>query len=341
MYRSHSRIVSASSDGCLAPGWFLAAYVEAARSLDLEPYRHLRQAGLPARGFEDERVYVPHDRFMDLLRDSARAARRPDFALEVARSLDLRAFGAVGILASALPTLRDALIVLTQHSRHPQRKMYAQLQLHADRGVIRLTPNELAPLACIEARVIAMGVTLRAGQSLIGADWRPRLTTFSHPAPRDVAPYQALFGDVLFGQPFDAITVDGQDLARPIPTANDALARLASAHLETIADRREAPFQDQVQELITVLLPKGLCTVERVAAQLGVDRRTVHRRLGELGVSFSDLVQRRRIAAVEKAVRQLPLAELSRELGFSSVSTFSRWFRQNYGVTASRFRRAA
>jgi AraC-like DNA-binding protein len=340
---SHRRATAFEPDleSCLAPGWFLVAYVEAAKSVDLEPYRHLRQAGLPASGFDDERVFVLHDRFIALLRESERAARRSDFALLVAQALDLRALGPAGILASALPTLKDALATLTQHSRHPQRKMHAQLQTYADRAVIRLLANERAPAPCFEATVIAMGAALRAGQSLVGGDWRPRLTAFSHPAPVDVAPYRAFFGDVVFDQPFDAMTIDAVDLALPIPTANAALARLAGAHLDQLAETRHAPFEHQVLNLISILLPKGLCTVERVARELGVDRRTVHRRLGELGVSFSELVQRRRMAAAERAVREQPLAELSRALGFSGVSAFSRWFRQSYGVTASRFRRAA
>lgn len=339
--RSVAEAPQVSAETCLVPGSYLAAYVDAAKRVDLEPYRHLRQAGMPDSGFDDERVCVPHDRFIALVQGSARVARRPDFALLVAEALDLKALGASGILASAQRTLREALEVLSRHSRNPQRKLGAYLQEFPDRTVLRLTANERSSPLSAEAAVIAMGLALRAGQGLIGDDWRPRLVTFSHAAPRDSAPYRALFGDVLFDQPFDTMTLDAADLDRPIPTANTALARLASAYLDKLTQTRGAPFQDQVLDLISVLLPKGLCTVERVADQLGVDRRTVHRRLGESGVSFSELVQRTRKSQVERELRDQSLAELSRALGFSGVSAFSRWFRQTYGVTATRFRKAA
>ena len=43
----------------------------------------------------------------------------------------------------------------------------------------------------------------------------------------------------------------------------------------------------QVRQLVVMLLGSGSCTIERVAQHLGVDRRTIHRRLASDGQTFS------------------------------------------------------
>jgi len=43
------------------------------------------------------------------------------------------------------------------------------------------------------------------------------------------------------------------------------------------------------------MLPPGVCSVERVAEQLGVDRRTVHRHLEQHGENHSRVVNAMRV----------------------------------------------
>jgi AraC-like DNA-binding protein len=69
----------------------------------------------------------------------------------------------------------------------------------------------------------------------------------------------------------------------------------------------------------------------------------VHRRLTQEGETFSNIViaVRRELAVRFLADPQRNLAEISSLLGFSSISGFSRWHRQQFGHTASSQRTAS
>jgi AraC-like DNA-binding protein len=96
----------------------------------------------------------------------------------------------------------------------------------------------------------------------------------------------------------------------------------------------------RVRALIEALLPTGRCSIVQVARSLGVDRRTLQRRLADSGETFSSLLDAVR---AELAERQVPnprrsLTEIAEELGFSELSAFSRWFRRHFGCSPSEWR---
>jgi AraC-like DNA-binding protein len=90
--------------------------------------------------------------------------------------------------------------------------------------------------------------------------------------------------------------------------------------------KRNASMNTRVRQLIVLLLPHRLCRVEVVAQHLGVDRRTVHRKLDAEGASFSALLEteRRELAQgyIERSDR--PLTEVAALLGSAAPSVFSR-----------------
>ena len=117
-----------------------------------------------------------------------------------------------------------------------------------------------------------------------------------------------------------------------MPTERIAMRRVR----ELLRLRLDASLATQVSDLIRELLPPGACTVERVALHLGVDRRTIHRRLALEGQSFTALVEgrRRELVRAQLGLPGRPLRAVAGALGFSSLSTFSRWYRNAFGGTA-------
>jgi AraC-like DNA-binding protein len=90
------------------------------------------------------------------------------------------------------------------------------------------------------------------------------------------------------------------------------------------------------------LLPDGVCTVERVAQHLGMDRRTLHRRLAAEGLTFSGILDdtRRNMAVSLLSGSDRPLQSVADLLGFSSLSAFAHWFRRKFAQSASAYRAA-
>ena len=86
-----------------------------------------------------------------------------------------------------------------------------------------------------------------------------------------------------------------------------------------------------------MLLPSGLCSVDRVAQHLGMHRRTLNRHLATEGESVKSIINavRAELAQEYLANSKRKLYEVADLLGFSSAGAFSRWFRSQFGKTPS------
>jgi AraC-like DNA-binding protein len=110
--------------------------------------------------------------------------------------------------------------------------------------------------------------------------------------------------------------------------------------LERMTEGRSIDLRDKVGDLILALLPDGLCSVESVARRLGMDRRTLHRRLQAEGTTFSGILDltRQDMAASLLLTSDRPLQGVADLLGFSSLSAFAHWFRRKFGQSARAYR---
>lgn len=88
------------------------------------------------------------------------------------------------------------------------------------------------------------------------------------------------------------------------------------------------------------LIRDPVAPIEVVAKRLGTSVRTLQRRLRGSATTFAEEAQRARLARAMHRMRQpnVTLTSLALELGFSSVQSFGRWFRQQAGATPTRWR---
>ncbi len=103
--------------------------------------------------------------------------------------------------------------------------------------------------------------------------------------------------------------------------------------------RTGAPELAELERLIAVDLQSA--RLAPIARTLGKSERTLQRLLQESGTSFGELVDR---ARQERAVARLQAGDkiehIARDLGFSSASSFSTFFRRRVGTSPGEFRRA-
>jgi len=318
----------------------LTGYAELARSVGLDPFAQLRAADIDIRCLDDPDLKIPVLRLHALLESSARAAGIEDFGLRMAMSRRLSNLGIISLAAREEPTVRAALRCL-------------QRTMHLHNEAIRVVIEEANDVAVIGEQVLArvqgsmrqgtelaVGVLYRTVREFLGPEWSPLAVCFMHQAPRDLAPYRRAFGaSVQFNSVVNGITCRCRDLDRPMPGADPQSLRTLQRYLESAAGRQPTHAERSTQ-LILGLLPGGRCTAELVARYLGVDRRTLHRRLEREGTSFSTLVDdvRREAAQRHLANPQQLIGDLALVLGFSDASAFSRWFRARFGCPPRRWR---
>ncbi len=97
---------------------------------------------------------------------------------------------------------------------------------------------------------------------------------------------------------------------------------------------------DAIGRLVDALLAGGYPLIEDVAQWLDISPRTLQRRLKEAGVSYSDLVDRRRRQAACEFLRytQDPIRDIAASLGYRDVCSFSRAFRRWTGTAPRAWR---
>jgi AraC-like DNA-binding protein len=92
---------------------------------------------------------------------------------------------------------------------------------------------------------------------------------------------------------------------------------------------------------LRILLVSGRSSAQEVAAILSLHRRTLDRRLRDLGTNFQDILDEIRFETACQLLdnTQLRLVDIAASLGYSESSAFTRAYRRWCGVVPSRRRR--
>lgn len=319
----------------------LTHYVELCEEFGIDSSQQLRRVGLSPSGLAIPDQWVPAAAIARLLDASAAAAGREDFGLRMAESRRLSNLGMLSLVIREEPDVRSALNVLIRYEHTYNEAMRIRLTEHDGVARIRLSLELGEPVPDRQPLDLAVGVTYRVLRDLIDDHWRPVTVCFEHSAPTNTSTHRRTFGDTaVYECAATEIVVYTSDLDRPNKLSDKLLQPHARRILDSLPDSGKATTADRVRELIELLLPAGRCSIEQVAQSLGVDRRTVHRRLAESGETFTTLVGAVRTQMAEHFIPnpRYSLIDVSVLLGFSTPGSFSRWFRGQFGQTPSEWR---
>ncbi|MFS8977230.1 AraC family transcriptional regulator [Cupriavidus necator] len=319
----------------------LTNYVEVARALGLDPYQHLSAAGISRYALLDHDIKIPAEAVASLLEASAHAADVEDFGLRMAETRQLANLGPLAFAVREEPTLRKAVESMARYLRLHNEALAMRIEEAEGLVMIREEVLNGVPGSLRQSKELMVGVLYRLLQLFLGPSWKPRSVCFTHAAPASTVTHMRVFGmPVLFNQDFDGIVCRAADLDVPLPSYEPAMAHQVRRYLDTMLAQSDTSMPDKVRQLVIAMLPLGVCSVERVAQQLGVDRRTVHHHLEQYGENYSRVVNAVRVDLATRYIenRERPLSEVATLLGFSSLSAFSRWFSGNFGCSVSQWR---
>jgi len=321
----------------------LANYTELTRSLGADPSLLLRAAGLDPRSIAMQDRWVPAASVNDLLERTATLTGRDDLGLRLAELRRLSHLGPLSLVLREEPDIRSALQVLIRHERMYNEALHTRLSIVDGAATVRVELDLDRPAPDRQAVDLAVGVVHGLLRELLGRDWTPLSVSFGHPAPRHIETARRTFGGALhFDADHNGIRFHEHDLDLPTATADPQL-RMYTRRLLDGDTGSGLEATGRIRELIDLLLPTGRCSADQVARSLGVDRRTVHRRLAAEGTTFSEVVDdvRESLARHLVAGGRYSFTEISEILAFSSPSNFSRWFRGRFDTTPRAWRRSA
>ena len=303
----------------------------------------LRTARLAMVAFDDPHRPIPLVSAFAFVREVALREGMPDLGCRVVGGSSLRDLGELGRVALSGRTPRDGL--RRAAAAMPSFSTHERMTFIDRRG-----PGEVRFAFAINGHVEALHIAQHYSVALVQAlclatgargPVLERVELVPHPGEgtRHLVPW---FGEVVHAA--------ADRVARiVIPEAVlDAPLRLADAGPGTAP---EVPpplsaglgFAPTARVLVDLMLEERPPTIEDLAAISGMTVRTLQRRLGEEGVSFSSLLDgaRRDRATAALTGGRMEVGELAAALGYSGPACLTRAVRRWTAATPSELRRGA
>jgi AraC-like DNA-binding protein len=304
----------------------------------------LTAARVPPDIFADPDNTISYPALERLLRTCAERCGRDDFGLLIGQRSRLAEMGLAGMLARCSATVGDALECFVGH-----------FNLHDGAATMSLAiTGSLANFVYVIAeggltdtrhfQLGAMAIAFNILQDLCGPGWQPTLVTLACRSPADPRACQRHFrSPVRFDSPESAIVFERRWLELELPPVGREARERIEVLAATQATELRAEILSAVRRIVRKQLLFGRCSMDEVAATLGMHRRTLDRRLERHDVSFRDLVEavQRDVACQLLRETGLEVQQVAESLRFSTAANFATAFRRWTGMTPSCYRRTA
>lgn len=319
----------------------LKNYLDVTQQFNINPYPLLSNVGLCQTQLYDSKQRIPVDKAIALLEQSAQISGCESFGLYMAEQRQISDFGEISLLLSYQHTLRDAIQTIVRYRNFINNSLAIYIEEVGNTVIIREEVISTESPYSRQSTELALGIMHRFCAALLPNKWRPLSIHFTHSAPKDLSAHKRVFGCSLeFGSEFNGIVCTTAELDTANPQANTAMAEHAQRFLDILPDDRESSMIFDIRKSIYLLLPMGRATIDQIAQTHGMNVRTLQRRLEVYKTSFSHLINDVRRNLVFRYLQNLnySLGQVSDILGYSTPSSFTRWFISQFGIAPINWR---
>jgi AraC-type transcriptional regulator len=227
----------------------LKHYADVARSVGLDPGAMLKRVELAPAALLDPDIRIRGEDVRKLLEASTAEAGVEDFGLRLAERGGLSNLGPVALIVRVQETVGSAIEAMARYIHIHNESMSVRIVRHGDTVSIVPALAIGRPVPARQSVLLLIGVVYRIIAAFMGANWHPLGVHFAQPTPRRRDTYRRFFNcNVVFGAEYDAILMLREDLERPMPSGDAALARYAREYVEGIA-ARSPEFEGKVLRL--------------------------------------------------------------------------------------------
>lgn len=307
----------------------------------------LRGAGLERATVDADGARIPITAHAAVFELAAQSVDDDCLGLRFGATRDTRDAGLIGYLGIASQTLGDALRNLSRYSRVFSDALEIDTSDLAKLGDLRWAFRIPAGLRTRQMIEFSAANLVQATRQLTGRNIVPVEVTFAHPRNEHLDAFDRFFGcKVQFGGAGNRLRFRQSDLLTHLVNADDRLLAILRSYCDEILGshaKKSPPLVDQVERLIVQRLTGGEAKADTIAAELGMTRRTLTRKLAELGTSFQSLLDglRKELAQRYLTDSGISMAEIAFLLGYTETSAFTHAFRRWTGRTPRQARREA
>lgn len=305
----------------------------------------LERSRLSAADLEQQDGRIPFPKYMALMRAAQVLCRDPAFALHFGAAVDMSQMSIVGLIDHGIEKVADvfshinryASLVIETGGRSRQR--LAARRRGRELWIVDTRPN---PDVFPELTESAFARIVCGWRRFSGDSRQLRAVRVTHPAPAYRAEYEKVFQvPVAFGSDCNALVWDAswwtQRLAPGPPYASRILGQHADRLLRELEQSKS--MRGRVEAVLLARLQAGETSMATVAAELGLTRPTLRRRLKAEGTTFATVLDelRRKVATEYLSGGDHSVKETAYRVGFSDPAPFSRAFKRWTGKSPSAF----
>jgi AraC-like DNA-binding protein len=318
----------------------LTNYQAVARFVGLDPLAMLRNARISAAALEDPENWLPGERILALIDESAELSGRDDFGILLGQCRTFTSIGPVSLLLKHEATVRDILLAVVEYRYLLNELLH--ISIVEDEVNATVEWNLVPGLQSSQGVNLVSAIAYRAISEALESSWEPDCIHFRHSTPAEVTTFRRFFQcPIEFDSSFDGVSCTAKALHAPNPFAEPDLAAYARRLLNLLPKPRSDSVVDKVRSVILLIIQDSSPTIERVADCLGVPVRTLQRKLIREGHAFSDILNeiRRELAPRYLAHSSHSLVTIAHLTGYSSLSSFSRWFAAEFNMPPMAWRK--
>ncbi|WP_202884190.1 AraC family transcriptional regulator [Pseudomonas berkeleyensis] len=268
-----------------------------------------------------------------------------DLGLQAGRRYHLTTYGAWGYAILSSATVRQAAELGLRY--HGLTYAFTRISLSVADDIVSLNFDDSALPPALHDFIVQRDMlgALVVVRELLGSALPLLALELRQPAPADVSPFIAAFGQIpRFGAAHNRLGFTADLLDNPLPRANPQLVNACEQQCQALLARHQwhQGVAGRVRQLL-LQSPGQLADMEQVAERLHLSSRTLRRRLIEEGTSFRALQDEVRQALAEEllAAGGLSLEEIAERLGYGELSNFIHAFKRWKGITPGRYQREA
>lgn len=321
----------------------LKAVVQAAAALGVDSTALLRDAGISEELLRAPGERIPLARYLDLYRMAVERSGDPDLGLHVGHIIYFSGMNLHLYMTTICRNLKEYFNVIPSTIRirgdtgrvliRPQGD-FIRLEWHPLNDETAswrpLVDEMLKSSAEIVNAICALPVPVRAAE-------------FSYPAPDDTRALKRAFGaNLKFGCEVSCLYFSREVVLYPLIEVGFEPGIDFWAVPRSVFDEPESidPFLRDTRVAIRRALPGGALTIDSLAVELGISRRTLQRRLSALGSSFKQILQDVRQEQSRRYLDdpRLSVTEIALLLGYSDQASFSNAFKAWCGCAPTEYR---
>jgi len=311
------------------------------RKLGYQPELVVQSAGFELDQFVNPDTELPYMEGSILLERCVEVTGCDHFGFLLGMQADPSILGMPGFMLKVAPDVKTALHCLLQN-----------LDLHDQGGVITLStadaisrfgfkiilPGVRAPEQIYDLSIV---IAYRIMRTICGSSWKPTKVFLSRPPPQNEADYERYFhAPVIFSAEQSAVAFSTYWLNHKLPTSDPLLFKYFEQQAAELHQHQALDLIDQLHQFIGRSLSDQTCSVVTASLHLNMHPRTLERRLGGRGTSFSherDKI-RYKIAQGLLSGTELNNKQISSVLGYNDATAFNRSFKRWSGMTPARWR---